>query len=70
MRLTTSTEDRTPANLLKLVRYAVDNAGIAMSTRDAALREAHRAGASALDIAAASGVPLAAVKRILDPAPD
>ncbi|MFP5256239.1 MAG: hypothetical protein ACLGI8_10375 [Acidimicrobiia bacterium] len=52
--MTNTTTDSKQMNLLKLVRYAVDNADVARSKRDAAIREAHRSGSSLRDIAAAS----------------
>jgi hypothetical protein len=63
--MTTSTDD-TQTNLLKLVRYAARHAGTAETKRDAAIREAHRAGASLRDIAAESGMSHMTVKRIVD----
>jgi len=38
-----------PTSMLKLVRYASRNADVATSKRDAAIREAHLAGASLRD---------------------
>jgi len=67
--MTTSTDD-TQTHLLKLVRYAARSSGVATSKRDAAMREAHRAGASLRDIAAASGMSHMTVKRITDRATD
>lgn len=64
--MTTATDDTTRTNLLKLVRYAAENAGVATSKRDAAIREAHRAGASLRDIAAQSRISHMSVKRIID----
>jgi DNA invertase Pin-like site-specific DNA recombinase len=63
--MTTTTESK-QANLLKLVRYAADNADVATSKRDAAIREAHRAGSSLREIADASGISHMTVKRILE----
>lgn len=63
--MTTSTDD-TQTNLLKLVRYAARSAGVANSKRDAAIREAHRAGASLRDIAAESGMSHMTVKRVIE----
>ena len=63
--MTTSTDD-TQIHLLKLVRYAARSAGVAGGKRDAAIREAHRAGASLRDIAAESGMSHMTVKRILE----
>ena len=57
--------DGTQTNLLKLVRYAARSAGIAASKRDAAIREAHRAGVSLRDIAAESDMSHMTVKRII-----
>ncbi len=62
----TNTDDATHIHLLKLVRYAARHADVATSKRDAAIREAHRAGASLRDIAAESGVSHMSVKRIID----
>jgi len=62
----TTTQDTTDNNMLKLVRYAAHNADVATSKRDAAIREAHRAGASLRDIAAESGISHMSVKRIID----
>ena len=58
--------DDTQTHLLKLVRYAARSAGVANSKRDAAVREAHRAGASLRDIAAESGMSHMTVKRIVE----
>jgi hypothetical protein len=55
---------------LKLVHYAARNAGVAANKRDAAIREAHRAGASLRDIAAESGMSHMTVKRIVERAGD
>ncbi|MDE0803057.1 MAG: helix-turn-helix domain-containing protein [Acidimicrobiales bacterium] len=65
MATTTKTES-TQANLLKLVRYAADNADAASSKRDAAIREAHRAGSSLREIAEASGISHMTVKRVVE----
>jgi DNA-binding NarL/FixJ family response regulator len=64
--MTTKADDKTQANLLKLVRYAARNADVAATKRDAAIREAHRAGASLRDIAAESGISHMSVKRIVE----
>lgn len=61
----TTAQDTTHTNLLKLVRYAAHNADVATSKRDAAIREAHRAGASLRDIATESGISHMTVKRIV-----
>lgn len=53
-------------NLLKLVRYAAENADVASSKRDAAIREAHRAGSSLREIAEVSGISHMTVKRIVE----
>ncbi len=66
----TTTNDATHTRLLKLVRYAARTAGVAASKRDAAIREAHRAGASLRDIAAESGISHMTVKRIIDRQPE
>ena len=58
--------DHTQTQLLKLVRYAARSAGVATSKRDAAIREARRAGASLRDIAAESGMSHMTVKRIIE----
>jgi DNA-binding NarL/FixJ family response regulator len=63
--MTTRTDD-TQTNLLKLVRYAARSADVASTKRDAAIREAHRAGASLRDIAAESGLSHMTVKRVID----
>ncbi len=63
--MATSTDD-TQAHLLKLVRYAARSAGVATSKRDAAIREAHRAGASLRDIAAETELSHMTVKRIVE----
>ena len=63
--MTTRTDD-TQTNLLKLVRYAARSADVACTKRDAAIREAHRAGASLRDIAAESGLSHMTVKRIVE----
>lgn len=65
MATTTKTEP-TQTNLLKLVRYAAENADVASSKRDAAIREAHRAGSSLREIADASGISHMTVKRIIE----
>ncbi len=64
--MATTTDETKRANLLRLVRFAVENAEVASSKRDAAIREAHRAGASLRDIAAASGISHMSVKRIIE----
>ena len=64
--MTNTTTDSKQTNLLKLVRYAADNADVASSKRDAAIREAHRSGSSLRDIAAASGISHMTVKRIIE----
>ena len=63
---TTATTESKQTNLLKLVRYAADNADVASSKRDAAIREAHRAGSSLREIARASGISHMTVKRIVE----
>ncbi len=63
---TTTTTDSKQLNLLKLVRYAADNAEVASSKRDAAIREAHRAGSSLREIADVSGISHMTVKRIVE----
>jgi DNA-binding NarL/FixJ family response regulator len=63
--MTTRTDD-TQTHLLKLVRYAARSAGVATSKRDAAIREAHRAGASLREISAESGLSHMTVKRIVE----
>lgn len=62
----TSTTQTQHNNLLKLVRYASKNADVAATKRDAAIREAHRAGASLRELADASGISHMTVKRIVD----
>jgi DNA invertase Pin-like site-specific DNA recombinase len=64
--MTNTTTDSKQTNLLKLVRYAADNADVANGKRDAAIREAHRAGSSLRDIAEASGISHMTVKRIIE----
>lgn len=66
--VTTNTKTR-HENYLKLVRYASENAHVASTKRDAAIREAHRAGASLRDLAEASGVSHMTVKRIIEREP-
>ena len=61
-----STHTSTPTSMLKLVRYASRNADVATSKRDAAIREAHRAGASLREIATESGISHMSVKRIIE----
>jgi hypothetical protein len=68
--MTTTTDDPTQIRLLKLVHYAAHNAEVATSKRDAAIREAHRAGASLRDIAAQSGISHMSVKRIVERSAD
>ena len=58
--------DDTQTHLLQLVRYAARRAGVATSKRDAAIREAHRAGTSLREIAAESGLSHMTVKRIVE----
>jgi len=67
--MTTNADGTTQTNLLKLVRYAAKNAGVATSKRDAAIREAHRAGASLREIAAESGISHMSIKRIVERTP-
>jgi transposase-like protein len=66
----TTTDDATHTNLLKLVRYAARSAEVASSKLDAAIREAHRAGASLREIAAESGISHMSVKRIIERSTD
>jgi hypothetical protein len=61
-----SVDDTTNTQLLKLVRYASRNASVAASKRDAAIREAYRAGASLRAIAAEGGLSHMSVKRIVE----
>jgi DNA-binding NarL/FixJ family response regulator len=61
-----TTNDTTNTELLKLVRYAARTANVATTKRDAAIREAHRAGLSLRDIAAESGISHMSVKRIVE----
>ncbi len=61
-----TTDDTTHIRMLKLARYAARNADVATTKRDAAIREAHRAGASLRDIAAETGISHMSVKRIID----
>jgi DNA-binding NarL/FixJ family response regulator len=68
--MSTTTNDTTQTNMLKLVRYAAKNADVATTKRDAAIREAHRAGASLREIAAESGVSHMSVKRIVERSAD
>ncbi len=68
--MSTTTNDSTQTNMLKLVRYAAKNADVATTKRDAAIREAHRAGASLREIAAESGVSHMSVKRIVERSAD
>jgi hypothetical protein len=63
---TSDTDDGTRTHLLRLVRYAAKSAHVAESKRDAAIREAHRAGVSLRDIAGESGISHTSVKRIVD----
>ena len=65
-----TTNDTTSTELLKLVRYAARAANVATTKRDAAVREAHRAGLSLRDIAAESGISHMSVKRIVERAGD
>lgn len=62
----TTAQDTRGTHLLKLVRYAARVADVATSTRDAAIREAHRAGASLRDIAGESGMSHTTIKRIVE----
>jgi DNA-binding NarL/FixJ family response regulator len=55
--------------LLQLVRYGAQNTDRAVAARDAAIREAHRAGASLREIAEAAGVSHMTVKRIVERRP-
>lgn len=52
--------------MLQLVRHGARNADRAVASRDAAIREAHRAGASLRDIAAVADVSHMTVKRIVE----
>jgi AcrR family transcriptional regulator len=52
--------------LLQLVSHGAKNADRATASRDAAIREAHRAGASLRDIAKVAGVSHMTVKRIIE----
>lgn len=61
-----TTHGKTNTHLLKLVRYAARTADVATTKRDAAIREAHRAGLSLRDIAEESGVSHMSVKRIIE----
>ena len=63
---TTTKPEAKQENLLKLVPYAAKNADVASSKRDAAIREAHRAGSSLREIADASGISHMTVKRIVE----
>jgi DNA-binding NarL/FixJ family response regulator len=66
--MTTARTDKpaAPTKMLKLVRYAAQHAHVATSKRDAAIREAHRAGASLREIATESGISHMSVKRIIE----
>jgi DNA-binding NarL/FixJ family response regulator len=68
--MSATTNDTTQTNMLKLVRYAAKNADVATTKRDAAIREAHRAGASLREIAGESGVSHMSVKRIVERSAD
>jgi DNA-binding NarL/FixJ family response regulator len=68
--MTTTTDESTQTNLLKLVRYAAKNADVATSKRDAAIREAHNAGASLRDIATECEISHMSVKRIIERSSD
>lgn len=61
-----STGPEAARRLLQLVRHGAQNAGRAIRSRDAAIREAHRAGASLRDIAEVAGVSHMTVKRIIE----
>jgi hypothetical protein len=63
--MSTST-DGTQTKMLKLVRYATRTADVATVKRDAAIREAHRAGASLRDIAGETGLSHMTIKRIIE----
>jgi DNA-binding NarL/FixJ family response regulator len=65
----TTPGEATQTNMLKLVRYAAKNADVATSKRDAAIREAHHAGASLRDIARECEISHMSVKRIIDRSP-
>lgn len=54
------------SGLLTLVRYASENVDVAAGKRDAAIREAYRAGSSLREIADASGISHMTVKRIIE----
>ena len=62
----TTRDDATQTQFLKLVSYAARGADVATTKRDAAIREAHRAGVSLRDIAAESGISHMSVKRIIE----
>lgn len=68
--MNTTTDETTQTNLQKLVRYATKSADVATSKRDAAIREAHRAGASLRDIANESEISHMSVKRIIERSPN
>lgn len=61
-----TTDDTTHTKMLRLARYAARNANVATTKRDAAIREAHRAGASLREIADETGISHMTVKRIID----
>lgn len=61
-----TTNDTTNTQMLKLVRYAARTAHVATTKRDAAIREAHRAGLSLREIAEESGISHMSVKRIVE----
>lgn len=65
-----ATDDKTYTQMLKLVRYATRNADEAATKRDAAIREAHRAGVSLRDIAVEGGISHMSVKRIIERQPE
>jgi DNA-binding NarL/FixJ family response regulator len=68
--MATTTDAASRTNLLKLVSYAARRADVATSKRDAAIREAHRAGASLREIAQKSEISHMSVKRIVERSSD
>lgn len=57
----------TPATrLLRLVEHGTGKVARATISRDAAIREAHRAGARPFDIAAAANLDVEAIRQIIN----
>lgn len=63
--MTSTTGGATGENLVRFVRYASERTDVALTTRDAAIREAHGAGASVLELTSPSGIAHEVVEGIV-----